>query len=86
MPSLTNARFRELIIGAAAACHGDREEVRAQLDALEADARRWRAQRRAFVALDPKFFELMASQEPKDPEHPTPEEVDAAADYAVSQM
>ncbi len=86
MPSLTNARFRELIIGAAAACHGDREQVRAQLDALEADARRWRAMRASFVNLDPKFFELMESRQPADPKKPTPEEVDAAADFAISQM
>ncbi len=85
MTSLNNARFRDLVLGAAASCGGDVNLVRQQLATLEADARRWRGLRNSAVRGDHGFLDRLTSYPMRDPHHPTEEEIDAAADHAISR-
>lgn len=82
--TLTDIRFRQLVVGAAAACHM-RDSVVARLEQQEADARRWRAYRKAVLTGDTGFIGRVESYPLKDPNLPTPDELDRAVDAAIQE-
>lgn len=83
MSHLGNEAFRKMIIGAAAACHGDVGMVRAQLEDLERDAQRWREFRAALST--GQFGKVVDALSGWPSEKPSGREVDESFDRALTR-